>query len=57
MVDHTIVHFDIPAEDIEKMKKFYSELFGWRIYRDAGPVEYWMIETVTVEEKGNPVRP
>ena len=57
MVDHTIVHFDIPAEDIEKMRKFYSELFGWRIYRDAGPVEYWMIETVPVDEKGNPVIP
>jgi predicted enzyme related to lactoylglutathione lyase len=57
MVDHTIVHFDIPAEDIEKMRKFYSELFGWRIYRDAGPVEYWMIETVPVDEKANPVRP
>ena len=57
MVDHTIVHFDIPAEDVEKMKKFYSELFGWRIYRCPGPVEYWMIETVPVDEKGMPVRP
>ena len=57
LVDHTIVHFDIPAEDVETMKKFYSELFGWRIYRDPGPVEYWMIETVPVNEKGMPVRP
>ena len=57
MVDHTIVHFDIPAEDVEKLKKFYSELFGWKIYRAPGPVEYWMIETVPVDEKGNPVRP
>jgi len=37
MVDNTIVHFDIPAEDVEKLKKFYSELFGWRIYRDPDP--------------------
>ena len=57
VVDHTIVHFDIPAEDVEKLKRFYSELFGWRIYRDPGPVEYWMIETVPVDENGTPVRP
>ncbi len=57
MVDHTIVHFEIPAKNLEKLKSFYSELFGWRIYRDAGPVEYWMIETVPVDEKGMPARP
>jgi hypothetical protein len=27
----TIVHFDIPADDIEGAKKFYSDLFGWKI--------------------------
>ena len=57
MVDHTIVHFDIPAEDVEKLKNFYSELFGWKIYRCPGPIEYWMVETVPVDEEGNPVRP
>jgi predicted enzyme related to lactoylglutathione lyase len=57
MVDHTIVHFEIPAKNLEKLKSFYSELFGWRIYRDPGPVEYWMIETVPVDEKGMPARP
>jgi predicted enzyme related to lactoylglutathione lyase len=57
MVDHTIVHFEIPAEDTEKMRNFYSGLFGWRIYRCPGPIEYWMIETVPVDENGNAVRP
>lgn len=42
---HTIVHFDIPAENIEKMKKFYSKLFSWKIERVAGPIEYYLIET------------
>jgi predicted enzyme related to lactoylglutathione lyase len=27
----TIVHFDIPADDPERAKKFYSDLFGWKI--------------------------
>jgi uncharacterized protein len=27
----TIVHFEIPSDDIERAKKFYNELFGWKI--------------------------
>jgi len=57
MVDHTIVHFKIPANDVQKLKKFYNELFGWKIEKMPGPMEYWTIETVPVDEKGMPVRP
>ena len=57
MVDHTIVHFDIPAEDVEKLKKFYSELFNWKIFRVPGPIDYWMIQTVPVDEQGMILRP
>jgi len=57
MVDHTIVHFEIPAKDVEMMRKFYLELFGWKIYRVPGPIEYWMIETVPVNEEGITLRP
>jgi predicted enzyme related to lactoylglutathione lyase len=57
MVDHTIVHFEIPARDVEKLRKFYSELFGWKITRVPGPIEYWMIETVPVYEQGMTLRP
>jgi predicted enzyme related to lactoylglutathione lyase len=57
MVDHTIVHFEIPADDVEKLRKFYSELFGWKIEKMPGPVEYWGIQTVPVDEKGIPIRP
>jgi predicted enzyme related to lactoylglutathione lyase len=56
-MDHTIVHFEIPADDVEKLRKFYSELFGWKIERMPGPVEYWGIATVPVNEKGMPQRP
>jgi predicted enzyme related to lactoylglutathione lyase len=57
MVDHTIVHFEIPADDVEKLRKFYSQLFGWKIEKMPGPVEYWGIQTVPVDEKGVPIRP
>jgi predicted enzyme related to lactoylglutathione lyase len=56
-MDHTIVHFEIPADDVEKLRKFYSGLFGWKIERTPGPVEYWGIATVPVNEKGMPQRP
>lgn len=56
-MDHTIVHFEIPADDIEKLRKFYSDLFGWKIQRSPGPIEYWLIETVSVDEKMQPLKP
>jgi predicted enzyme related to lactoylglutathione lyase len=33
MITHmpTIVHFEIPADDIERARKFYTDLFGWKI--------------------------
>ena len=51
----TIVHFDIPADDIERAKKFYSDLFGWKIEKwsksGTGDMEYWMV--TTTDEKGD----
>jgi len=56
MVDHTIVPFEIPADNVDKLRKFYSELFGWKIEKTPGPAEYWGIQTVPVDEKGAPIR-
>jgi len=28
---HTITHIEIPAPDMMKAKKFYSEVFGWNV--------------------------
>ena len=50
----TIVHFEIPSDDIERSKKFYNELFGWKIEKWPGlseGMEYWLISTV--DDKGN----
>lgn len=60
----TIVHFEIPSDDIERAKKFYSDLFGWKIERWSGangsrltsaatgqPIEYWIVSTT--DDKGN----
>jgi predicted enzyme related to lactoylglutathione lyase len=62
----TIVHFEIPADDIERAKKFYNDLFGWKIEKWPGTednssqltspvtgqsIEYWMV--ITTDDKGN----
>jgi uncharacterized protein len=57
VLDHTIVHFEIPANDVEKIKKFYSALFGWKIEKMPGPMDYWGITTVPVDDKGMTLRP
>ena len=54
-MDHTIVHFEIPAENLEKLRKFYSELFGWKIDKAEG-MDYWLIQTVPVDKQGRPIR-
>jgi predicted enzyme related to lactoylglutathione lyase len=60
-MDHTIVHFEIPANDSEKLKKFYSGVFGWKIEKGSeemsGPMEYWLLGTVPVNKQLRPLRP
>ncbi len=56
-MDHTIIHFEIPANDLEKIKSFYEQVFGWKIVQAAGPIEYWVIQTVPVDPKGMLIRP
>jgi len=51
------VHFEILANDVEKLKKFYSELFGWKIEKVPDPIDYWTIENVPLGEKEMLVRP
>ncbi len=46
----TITHFNVPADDVERAKKFYTELFGWKIEKLPGPMEYYGISTTN--EKG-----
>jgi predicted enzyme related to lactoylglutathione lyase len=56
-MDHTIIHFEIPADDIEKLKSFYEQVFGWKIIQSPGPIEYWLIQTVPVDPNGMLIRP
>jgi uncharacterized protein len=57
-LDHTIIHFEIPAKNVQTLKKFYEEVLGWKIIQaPLGGMEYWLIQTVPTDEKGMLQRP
>jgi predicted enzyme related to lactoylglutathione lyase len=42
----SIVWFEIPADNIERAKKFYGSLFAWRFNKlPAAIADYWHIDT------------
>jgi predicted enzyme related to lactoylglutathione lyase len=46
VVTKTIVHFEIPANDLAKLSKFYSDVFGWKFEKtQMSDMDYWMIST------------
>lgn len=51
-----VVHFEIPAGDMERAKKFYSKIFGWKI-NDVPNMEYSIVHTVEVDAKNMPKEP
>jgi predicted enzyme related to lactoylglutathione lyase len=40
-----IVWFEIPADDLDRARTFYREMFGWKVERFPGPKEYWHLDT------------
>jgi len=47
-----VVHFEIDAEKPERAIKFYEKVFGWKIEKWKGPIEYWLITTGKQDEPG-----
>jgi len=51
----TLVHFEVPADDVERSRKFYTDLFGWKIEKwpgtDMADMEYWTV--TTTDDKGD----
>ena len=46
-----VIHFEIGVDDPDRAKKFYENVFGWKIEK-WGPVEYWLITTGNKNEPG-----
>jgi predicted enzyme related to lactoylglutathione lyase len=47
-----VVHFELPADNPDRAVKFYSDVFGWKIKKWEGPVDYWLITTGEEKEPG-----
>ena len=51
-----VVHFEIYADDPEKLAKFYSNLFDWAIEPVPG-MDYRMVKSVDTDANGLPTQP
>ncbi|VVB99907.1 Glyoxalase/Bleomycin resistance protein/Dioxygenase superfamily protein [uncultured archaeon] len=43
-----VVHFEIPAESTPRAKKFYEDVFGWKI-KEVPDMEYTLLYTSEVD--------
>lgn len=48
-----VVHFEIPADDQKRARKFYQEALGWRIEAVPG-MDYSMVITTDMDDDGQP---
>ena len=49
-----VVHFEIPAEDLERAQKFYKNVFKWDL-NHIKDMNYTIVHTVKTSEKGMPI--
>ena len=47
-----VIHFEIPAADLDRAEKFYAGVFGWKIEKWAGPMDYRLATTGPDGEPG-----
>jgi predicted enzyme related to lactoylglutathione lyase len=40
-----VAHFEIHATDVARAAKFYQAVFGWKVTKWDGPIEYWLVST------------
>ena len=41
---HSVMHFEVVGKDLDKLQKFYGELFGWNTTKIPGDIPYAMVE-------------
>lgn len=51
-----VVHFEIPADDLERAQAFYREAFGWKI-EPMPEMSYTLVTTSAVDDDGTPIEP
>jgi predicted enzyme related to lactoylglutathione lyase len=53
MKTNPVVHFEMPAEDMDRMKKFYESAFDWKMNQMGAEMgDYVVVNTTETDEKG-----
>jgi predicted enzyme related to lactoylglutathione lyase len=47
-----VTHFELPADNPEKLVEFYEKVFGWSIQKWDGPMDYWLATTGPDDQPG-----
>ena len=47
-----VVHFEIAIDKPERAVEFYTKVFGWKVEKWPGPMEYWLVTTGQAPEPG-----
>ena len=54
----SVVHFEIPADDVERAKAFYGSVFGWDLQTmPVGEGEYTTVTTTPIDDTMRPTEP
>ncbi len=51
-----VVHFEIPADDVERASAFYANAFGWKL-TSMPEMGYTILATTPTDERGMPAEP
>ena len=51
-----VVHFEIPFDDGDRARRFYSEAFGWQLM-PVPEMEYTIVMTGPTDEQAGPTEP
>jgi len=47
-----VIHFEIAIDDPKRAVHFYTTVFGWKIEKWQGPMDYWLVTTGRDPEPG-----
>lgn len=51
-----VVHFEVPADDVERAQKFYQGAFGWKM-QPMPEMSYTLVSTTETDDRGMPAAP
>lgn len=56
MTMNPVVHFEMPAQDTERMKKFYHETFGWHMNQLGPEMNNYIVAHTGETDENNMLR-